>query len=100
MKNKYEDVSFKVEEVSATKVSTDPQMRVLNRMFDDAVGGSKTAKDKVGKLLEDMYYKVTSENLEDKIIEDSVKQGSENKVVGDTTNYDIETPPEDSSLQE
>jgi phage shock protein A len=44
LKSKFDDISkqleeanFKVEEVSVTKFSTDPQMKVLNRMFDDAV---------------------------------------------------------------
>lgn len=107
LKSKFDDISkqleeanFKVEEVSVTKISTDPQMKVLNRMFDDAVTWSETAKKKVTSLLEDMYYKITGETLEDKQIKDTIEDWVDNGKWSNSTSFEYEEPEEDESLQE
>ena len=68
-----EETNYKVEELSTNKVSTDPKIKIINRMYDDAKGWSETAKKKVTSLIEDMYYELTWETLEEKEVKEALK---------------------------
>lgn len=107
LKSKFDDVSkqleeanFKVEESSSIKVSSDPQVKILNRMFDDAISWSETAKKKVSTLLEDMYYKVTWETLEDKSIDSAIKEWAWTKYGSESTEFNLPEIEEDPEMNE
>ena len=107
LKSKFDDVSkqleeanFKVEESSAMKVSSDPQVKILNRMFDDAISWSETAKKKVTTLLEDMYYKVTGETLEDKSINSAIEEWAWTKYGSESTAFNLPEVEEDAEMNE
>ena len=107
LKTKFDDISkqleeanFKVEETSSMKVSSDPQVKILNRMFDDAIGWSETAKKKVTTLLEDMYYKVTGETLEDKSINSAIEEWAWTKYGSESTSFNLPNVEEDSEMNE
>lgn len=68
-----EETNYKVEELSSNKISTDPKMKIINRMYDDAKAWSETAKKKVTSLIEDMYYELTWETLEEKEVKEALK---------------------------
>ena len=95
-----EEANFKVEETSSMKVSSDPQVKILNRMFDDAIGWSETAKKKVTTLLEDMYYKVTGETLEDKSINSAIEEWAWTKYGSESTSFNLPNVEEDSEMNE
>lgn len=87
---KLEESNLKSEENSTTIYSEDPSMKVLNRMYDDAVKWKDTAKKKVTSLLEDMYYKVTWETIEDKQVNKSVEEQSSSTTYWNTTIPELE----------
>lgn len=95
-----EEANFKVEETSSTKISSDPQVKILNRMFDDAISWSETAKKKVSTLLEDMYYKVTWETLEDKSIDSAIKEWAWTKYGSESTEFNLPEIEEDPEMNE
>ena len=95
-----EEANFKVEETSSTKISSDPQVKILNRMFDDAISWSETAKKKVSTLLEDMYYKVTWETLEDKSIDSAIKEWAWTKYSSESTEFNLPEIEEDPEMNE
>ena len=107
LKSKFDDVSkqleeanFKVEESSSMKVSSDPQVKILNRMFVDAMSWSETAKKKVTTLLEDMYYKVTGETLEDKSINSAIEEWAWTKYGSESTEFNLPEVEEDAEMNE
>lgn len=67
------DAKFELESRDALVVSKDPQVKILNRMYDDAIGWSDTAKERVLSALEDMYYQLTGTTIEDKMIDASLE---------------------------
>jgi hypothetical protein len=59
MNQELQNTKLQLDTNNVTTISNDPQMKILNRMYDDAMSGKDTAKNKVTSLLEDMYYKIT-----------------------------------------
>lgn len=107
LNSKFQDISkqleeskYKVEELSTNKISSDPKIKIINRMYDDAKSWSETAKKKVTSLIEDMYYELTWETLEEKEVNEALKDTPKNS---NNTSTKIEIPEEeevDESLYE
>jgi hypothetical protein len=69
-------------------------------MYDDAMSGKDTAKNKVTSLLEDMYYKITWESLEDKILDKSISDSWLNKNYTEPTSYEEVDDEDNQELSE
>lgn len=76
--------------------SNDPDVMILNKMFDAATTGSDTAKNKIRDVMDKMYTKLFDESYEESKVNNNINNSSE---VGPTFN-ETTLAPEIPEMQE
>ena len=91
LNNKFQEISkeleeknFKVEELSVNKVPSDPKLKIINRMYDDAKSGNESAKNRVISYLEDIYYELSGVTLEEKEVGEAMQDSIQSSTPDNT----------------